>query len=40
MTSKQIAVQYIGQKIDNPESIFNNIDTFKSILPWCRDAAR
>ncbi|OCL89404.1 hypothetical protein [Arcobacter porcinus] len=40
MTSKQIAMDFIGRKIKEPTQIFNDIDIFKSILLWCRDAAR
>lgn len=40
MNSKKIAVKYIGKKIKNSESIFKDVEVFKSILPWCRDVAR
>ena len=40
MTSKQIAVKYIGQTIKEPESIFKNVEILKTILPWARDSAR
>lgn len=40
MTSKQLAVKYIGKKIDNSEYIFKNIEIFKTILVWARDSAR
>lgn len=40
MNSKQIAVKYISKKIKNTESIFKDVEVFKSILVWSRDAAR
>lgn len=40
MTSKEIAVKYVSQKINNHKIIFENIEIFKSILFWSRDAAR
>lgn len=40
MTSKKIAVKYLSKKIKNAETIFNDIEIFKSILIWSRDAAR
>ena len=40
MTSKQIAVKYIGQTFREPESIFKNVEILKTILPWARDSAR
>ncbi len=40
MHSKQIAVEYLAQKISNPAMIFKDINIFKSILPWARDSAK
>ena len=40
MNSKQIAIKYIGQKINNPKIIFEDLNIFKSILFFSRDAAR
>ena len=40
MTSKQIAVEYLAPKIDDPAMIFKNINIFKSILPWAKDSAK
>ena len=40
MHSKQIAIKYIGQKINNPKIIFEDLNIFKSILFFSRDAAR
>ncbi|PWE19064.1 hypothetical protein [Aliarcobacter skirrowii] len=40
MTSKQIVVTYLSKKIKNAETIFNDVEIFKSILFWSRDAAR
>ncbi|MCT7595775.1 hypothetical protein [Aliarcobacter butzleri] len=40
MNSKQIAIKYIGQKINNPKIIFEDLNIFKSILFWSRDAAK
>ena len=40
MNSKQIAIKYIGKKINNPKIIFEDLNIFKSILFFSRDAAR
>ena len=40
MNSKQIVIKYIGQKINNPKIIFEDLNIFKSILFFSRDAAR
>ena len=40
MNSKQIAIKYFAPKICDPRMIFNDINIFKSILPWAKDSAK
>ncbi len=40
MRSKDIAIEYLAPKINDPVMIFKDINIFKLILPWARDSAR
>lgn len=40
MNSKEIAIKYLATKIDDPKIIFYDIEIFKSVLFWSREATR
>ena len=40
MNSKQIAIKYIAEKIDDTRMIFADLEIFKLVLSWARDCAR
>ncbi len=40
MYSKQIAVNYLAPKINNPVTIFKDTNILKLILPWAKDSAK
>ena len=40
MNSKQIAIKYIAEKIDDTRMIFADLEIFKLVLSWSRDCAR
>ena len=39
MNSKQIAIKYIAEKIDDTRMIFADLEIFKLVLSWSRDCA-